>query len=333
MSQAMNCFAVVVLLIVSQTAEATTAPARVVSANFYEVSSTDGPMTSTDIAGVPPSQYTVPTSIRVSNWNNLPLQPSDVPGSNLNLWDSHGHTTSVDVDWHGFEVDTGNWASPHTNGDSKMMNGTLQSDTIPGTKRVDIVVNDLADTFDIGVGYDVIIYADRDAHLEDQVFLVDDGINIVAPIPMVDILNPLGRAFDASTDYDEGTFDNAGNWLRFPGLTGGSFVISAEAHGNWPAFVTGFQIAGYHSPNVPPTPLGDLDGDGAYTGKDYLLWQQGFSAGIYTFNEVVEWQTHYRAPSPLGAVSVPEPNTVWLAAVAAVSCLTGVRRKPATIGY
>ena len=70
----------------THTASATTLPARVVSASFFDIQDPNsGPMHSTSYAGVPPSQYTVPTNIHVLNWNNLPLQFGSVPGSTLDL--------------------------------------------------------------------------------------------------------------------------------------------------------------------------------------------------------------------------------------------------------
>jgi hypothetical protein len=52
---------------------------------------------------------------------------------------------------------------------------------------------------------------------------------------------------------------------------------------------------------------GDADGDGAVTGKDFLIWQREFGSG-----EIV----------PLGAVAaVPEPGSLALAALANLALL------------
>lgn len=298
---------------VAEVARATVPSARVVSASFYDINDpTTGPMLSTSIAGVPPSQYNVPTSVRVSNWNNLPLEFLNVPGSNLDLYDSNGVFTSVDVDWEGTDVLAGPWN--HWNGgtqvgDSTMMNGAIQSTLKAPTDKVEIKVSDLANAFDIGNGYDVIIYADQDGVGGMQSFFVDDGITVGAALRMTDVVDngPNPRVFDPALDYDEGTTDGLGSWIRFSGLRGASFTIEALAMNGTPAFVSGFQIVGYQPPGYPG---GDLDGDGEATGMDFLEWQRGYSTGFYSHAELVQWQAAYGSVGPIaaGVATVPEPG-------------------------
>ena len=152
-----------------------------------------------------------------------------------------------------------------------------------------------------------------------------------AAITMADTVNNgAGRAFDPAVDYDEGTFDGAGTWIRFSGLTGPSFTIEALAIGASPAFINGFQIVGYEPVTVPPA--GDLDGDSSVTGVDFLEWQRGFSSGIYTHVELLEWQANYGAVSPIvspstAASAVPEPTALWLSITAATIGASVARRK------
>ncbi|MGI9427145.1 MAG: hypothetical protein ACR2NM_00695 [Bythopirellula sp.] len=338
MSKSMSLVLLSLALMSTQIASATTPPTRVVSANFFDIANPfSGPLLSSTYAGVPPSQYSVPTDIRVNNWNNLPLQFLAVPGSNIDLVDSQGFFTSVDVDWIATDVQSGQtWAQGILSGDSGMMNGSIQSTIKAPTNRIDINVHELANTFDLGSGYDVIIYADQDGPhgggpLARQSFFVDDGITLGAAITLADTVNNgNGRAFEPALDYDEGTFDGAGTWIRFSGLTGPSFTIEALAIGSSPAFINGFQIVGYEPVNVPPS--GDLDGDSIVAGIDFLEWQRGFSSGIYTHVELAEWQANYGAGSPILGPSVatnavPEPTTLWLGTLAATIAVTTTRRK------
>lgn len=321
-------FAVLVLVVFSvQISHATTPPARVVSASFFDIgNASSGPMPSTAIAGAPPSQYSVPTDIRVSNWNNLPLQFLSVPGSNLDLHDSQGQQTTVDVDWIATDVIVGTWGGGILSGDSTMMNGAIQSTIQAPTDKIEINVRDLGNSFDLGAGYDVIIYADAGHVGSRQSLFVDDGITVGSAITMLDVVAdvPPGRPFDPALDYDEGTFDGAGTWMRFSGLTGSSFTIEALAISPTPAFINGFQIVGYHPPGK--TPDGDLDGNGAVTGVDFLEWQRGFSSGIYNISHLAEWSANYGAPGPVLAAAVPEPSVAALL-VTAMTIVAGSRRR------
>ena len=309
----------------AQAADATTQLTRVVSASFFDIATaSSGPMLSTTYAGVPPSQYNVPTNIQVSNWNNLPLQFLSAIGSNLDLIDSQGNFTSVDVDWFGSDVTVGAWAGGIAAGDSTMMNGAIQGTTLAPTDKIEINVHDLAASFDLSAGYDVIIYADQDGVGGQQSFFVDDGFTLGSAITMQDVVSygPFPRAFDPAVDYDEGTTDGAGTWIRFSGLRGPSFTIEALAVNNWPAFINGFQIVGYKPIGVPPT--GDFDGDKFVTGADFLVWQRGFSSGIYTHQDLEYWEANYgqRIPTVPVVHAVPEPGVGTLL-VAAMTILGG----------
>lgn len=297
-----------------------TAPAgaqlpRVVSASFFDINdSSSGPLLSTSIAGAPPAQYSVPTDIRVSNWNNLPLQFLSVPGSNLDLVDSQGFATTVDVDWIGTDVLVNAWGGGILSGDSTMMNGAIQSTLQAPTDFVEIHVRDLANSFDLGIGYDVIIYADQDGVGGRQSFFVDDGIQVGSAITMLDVVDgmPAGRPFDAPLDYDEGTTDGAGSWIRFSGLTGPSFRIEALAVGSSPAFVNGFQIVGRQP--VQPSDEIDVNGDRLIDGRDFVQLQRGIATGVYTGKHLVRWQSNYGAVIASPAAAIPEPTAAALIA-------------------
>ncbi len=313
----------------AQAADATAQLTRVVSASFYDIAiATSGPMLSTSYAGVPPSQYNIPTNIQVSNWNNLPLQFLSVPGSNLDLFDSQGFFTSVDVDWIATDVTVGAWAGGISAGDSTMMNGAIQSSLLAPTDRIEINVHDLASSFDLSAGYDVIIYADVDGTGAKQSFFVDDGFTLGSAITMEDVVSygPFPRVFDPAVDYDEGTTDGAGTWIRFSGLSGPSFTIEALAVNNWPAFINGFQIVGHQPTGVPPT--GDFDGNKFVSGYDFLEWQRGFSSGIYTHQDLLNWRANYGLRIPIVPVvhAVPEPGVGTLL-VAAMTILSGTIRR------
>jgi len=312
----------------AQAADATAQLTRVVSASFFDIAiASSGPMLSTSYAGVPPSQYSVPTNIQVSNWNNLPLQFLSVPGSNLDLIDSQGNFTSVDVDWIATDVIVGSWAGGISAGDSTMMNGAIQSSLRAPTDKIEINVHDLASSFDLSAGYDVIIYADQDGTGAQQSFFVDDGFTLGSAITMQDVVSygPFPRVFDPAVDYDEGTTDGAGTWIRFSGLSGPSFTIEALAVNNWPAFINGFQIVGYQPIGVPPT--GDFDGDGFVTGADFLVWQRGIGSGIYTDLDLKHWQANYGQPTPIMSVTqaVPEPSVGVLLVASIVTLGASVR--------
>lgn len=61
---------------------------------------------------------------------------------------------------------------------------------------------------------------------------------------------------------------------------------------------------------------GDFEGDGDVDGRDFLLWQRNTSVGSLT-----AWQNNFGAPGLASFVSVPEPSSLGLSALAIMSWL------------
>ena len=70
---------------------------------------------------------------------------------------------------------------------------------------------------------------------------------------------------------------------------------------------------------------GDLNGDGAVTGLDFLDWQRGVTTPAFDSAKLAEWQGAYNG-GLLSAVAVPEPSSVLLVVGMAGCGLLGRRR-------
>lgn len=301
-------------------------PTRVISASFYDPGNPDtGPFLPTTIAGVPPAQYSVPTDLRVYNWNDLVAMYPIPSGKKDNLFDSLGVTTPVDVQWIATDVSANNWQGVLPNGDALLMNGHLLSTTFGAQGLITVELFDLGSAFDLAAGYDLILYADTEWIGRTQSFTVDDGVHVGQAQLMEDVISDFPDPFDPALDYDEGTTDLLGSWIRFPGLTGDSLHIEVmSALPDEPAFLNGFQIVGYQ----PITGASaDIDGDGLVKGNDFLYWQRG-KVGGPSSRWLSMWQAQFGrsvAPSPLHAV--PEPATALLCVVAVAGVSLAVRRR------
>ncbi|MEM9658003.1 MAG: PEP-CTERM sorting domain-containing protein, partial [Planctomycetota bacterium] len=66
---------------------------------------------------------------------------------------------------------------------------------------------------------------------------------------------------------------------------------------------------------------GDFDGDGQVDGADLLLWQRGGSPDPLSAADLATWEANFGAGATQAAAisAVPEPRTIWLLFVAAVS--------------
>ncbi len=70
---------------------------------------------------------------------------------------------------------------------------------------------------------------------------------------------------------------------------------------------------------------GDLNGDGAVTGRDFLAWQRGETSPAFDANALAEWQGAYNGGALTALSAVPEPSSLTIIA-AAVACLAGLKR-------
>lgn len=57
---------------------------------------------------------------------------------------------------------------------------------------------------------------------------------------------------------------------------------------------------------------GDLNGDGAVTGQDFLFWQRGATTPAFDAALLSEWQGAYNGGALAGVTAVPEPATLSL---------------------
>ncbi|MEZ6072940.1 MAG: dockerin type I domain-containing protein [Pirellulales bacterium] len=254
--------------------------------------------------------------IRDDNWNNL----AGALGIQMDLWDSFGVFTSVDVDWIATDIATQAYSGGILNGDSTLMNGHLFSSTLGATGLATVTLRELDGTFDVAAGYDLFIYADTDGATAAQSLFVDDGTHVGMALTMTDNVAP--PTFSFATDYDDGTLDGTGVWARFSGLTGSSLRITAMSiNPGEAAFINGFQIVG--SPLIYNYP-GDGNGDDKVDGLDYLIWAAHFGQkpaddppgspfnGDFNCDRVVDgldyliWAKYF-GTGPNDAAVVPEP--------------------------
>ena len=230
---------------------------RIISASFFEPNlfPQSGPMLNTAIAGVDQFFHGGPADVRVREWNQL----QGATGTELDLVDSLGFITTVDVRWIATDISSNNYTDEIINGDSMMMNGHLFSSTLGFTGLATVTVTNLASSIDIGSGYEVWVYADAEGTGQRQSLFVDDGVQVGMPITIEDTVSDLGgtRPFDFVSDYDEATTDGLGTWVRFTGLTGPTFTIEARSiNPDESAYINGFQIIGDPIVIVPePTTL------------------------------------------------------------------------------
>jgi hypothetical protein len=319
----LGIFAVVSLSLASLAAGASVQPTRVISASFYDPGNpATGPFLPTTIAGVPPAQYSVPADLRVDNWNDLPAFYPVPSGTKLDLFDSMGVITPVDVDWIATDIGSLQWEGIPINGDHLLMNGHLLSTTLGAQGLITVNLHDLGSAFDLSQGYDVILYADTEGDHAAQSLQVDDGIHVGSAITMKDVLLdvPVPQFFDEAVDYNEGTTDGLGSWIRFTGLTGSSLRIEAmSVLPDEPAFLNGFQIVGYQPTAVAD---GDINGDGIIDGTDLLDWQRGKGKRPYHAKILAAWEAEWGVSArPIPLQAVPEPRSVMLLGISAL-CLS-----------
>jgi hypothetical protein len=152
-----------------------------------------------------------------------------------------------------------------TNGDSTMMNGHLINATLGQNGSIRVSVMELGGTFDLARGYDVLVYADMEFVGNEQTIQINDFLTPLQQLTMRDNVSDIvmGAAvpFDFNTDYDEGTTDGAGVWLRFRDLRGDRFELElVSTAGDDPAFINGIQIVGYVVPEPSAMVLAGVAG-------------------------------------------------------------------------
>ena len=71
---------------------------------------------------------------------------------------------------------------------------------------------------------------------------------------------------------------------------------------------------------------GDFDNDEDVDGADFLVWQQGFG-GSFNASDLDDWQVNYGTSASLAATqAVPEPTTLALALLGALSLVRRANR-------
>jgi hypothetical protein len=63
---------------------------------------------------------------------------------------------------------------------------------------------------------------------------------------------------------------------------------------------------------------GDLNGDGAVTGQDFLFWQRGATSPAFDAALLSEWQGAYNGGALAGVTAVPEPASLTL--ISTIAC-------------
>jgi hypothetical protein len=70
--------------------------------------------------------------------------------------------------------------------------------------------------------------------------------------------------------------------------------------------------------------LGDFDADGDVDGRDFLVWQRNPAVG-----DLADWQANYGAGALSASTAVPEPESLWVAAIVG---MIGVYKRKQTAG-
>ena len=172
-------------------------------------------MAVTDLAGVVPQR----------NWNNvLVFTNGVVVGQNLK--NALGNVTTLDLN-NGDFAGPGDQPSVNANlsGDHKLMKGFGSDQNGTAGFQTNSVLNVAQVPFSI---YDVIVYSDGNNGGGDRVAQFRLGTN-TAYLRDAAWANFSGVYAQASGPSDQGKNTSAGNYVRFNGLTAGSFSVSAAA--------------------------------------------------------------------------------------------------------
>jgi hypothetical protein len=242
-------FCLLIVLLLPQVTHAQSI--RIISSSFFDPFDLQtGPMINIGngnnfTAGVP-NQL---PDVRVENWNDL----ANASGGQFDLIDHNSFPSTVDVLWMATDISSNVYLGGGTsNGDSTMMNGHLLSATLGSAGLVTLDVTDLASSFDLSAGYDVIVYADTEFMGSDVILELDDLLSPLQSFPIQDnspdVIAAVQQSFDATNDYDDGTLDAEGTYVRFANLTGPTFTLLARSALGSPAYINGFQIVGVAVP-------------------------------------------------------------------------------------
>ena len=128
---------------------------------------------------------------------------------------------------------------------------------------------------------------------------------------------------DATATINLGPTSTGFNQIRFgiPSASGSSGGIDINA-----AFAA-FDNISLKLVDIPVvgTP-GDLNGDGAVTGLDFLDWQRGVTVPQFDADKLAEWQGAYNGGNLAGLAAVPEPTSVAMLVLGLSSLLVTKRR-------
>jgi hypothetical protein len=73
-----------------------------------------------------------------------------------------------------------------------------------------------------------------------------------------------------------------------------------------------FGLAWWAGELSTPAQPGDLNGDGAVNGRDFLDWQRGYSPNPLSASDLADWQNNYGTGALGAATAVPEPSCLAL---------------------